>query len=198
MKTEDLRICFIGDSFVNGTNDPECLGWTGRVVARAKSKGFPLTYYNLGIRRDTSRDIAGRWLSEASSRLPDNCTPFVVFSFGVNDMTIQEGRTRVPEAESIDNTRRILRAAKQRYTVALIGPPPIADEDQNERIHRLSNLFKEIATTESVPFLSLFETLRRDSIWMAEVSADDGAHPSAAGYSKLAALVEQWPEWWFK
>lgn len=26
-----MRICFIGDSFVNGTGDDTCLGWVGRI-----------------------------------------------------------------------------------------------------------------------------------------------------------------------
>lgn len=31
-----MRICFIGDSFVNGTGDPECLGWAGRICVTAR------------------------------------------------------------------------------------------------------------------------------------------------------------------
>jgi acyl-CoA thioesterase-1 len=197
MRYEDLRLCFIGDSFVNGTNDPECLGWTGRVAASARRKGHHLTYYNLGIRRDTSRDIANRWLHEARLRLPDGCTPLVVFSFGTNDTTLEDGHVRVPEAQSIANTQQILRAATQRYAVLLIGPPPIAGVDQNTRIGRLSDILSAVAADEGVPFLSVFEPLRQDAVWMAEVSADDGAHPRAEGYRRLAALVEAWPQWWF-
>jgi lysophospholipase L1-like esterase len=65
-----LRICFIGDSFVNGTGDPTCLGWTGRICAAASDRGHDLTYYNLGIRRQTSADIQARWQQEVSLRLP--------------------------------------------------------------------------------------------------------------------------------
>lgn len=52
---QDIRICFIGDSFVNGTGDETALGWTGRLCAAAHARGFPVTYYNLGIRRKRSR-----------------------------------------------------------------------------------------------------------------------------------------------
>ncbi|WP_205762521.1 hypothetical protein [Magnetospirillum aberrantis] len=34
----DMRICFLGDSFFNGTNAPTCLGWTGRVCALARRR----------------------------------------------------------------------------------------------------------------------------------------------------------------
>jgi lysophospholipase L1-like esterase len=37
----DLRICFVGDSLTNGTGDPDCLGWTGRVCASAYERGYP-------------------------------------------------------------------------------------------------------------------------------------------------------------
>ena len=56
MQTDDLRLCFVGDSFVNGTNDPDYLGWTGRVSILARGRGHMLTCYNLGVRRDTSSD----------------------------------------------------------------------------------------------------------------------------------------------
>jgi lysophospholipase L1-like esterase len=198
VKNDDLRICFIGDSFVNGTNDPEYLGWTGRISALARSRGYPLTCYNLGIRRDTSNDIARRWLPEARCRLPEHCRPFLVFSFGVNDTTLENGRTRVAEAESVENTRQILKAAQGVYSVLLVGPPPIADHEQNQRTEHLSRRMSEAAAQDGVPYLSVFEALSQDSVWMAEVSADDGAHPRAAGYEKLAALVDQWHSWWFK
>ncbi len=56
----DHRICFIGDSFVQGTGDSESLGWVGRVAAKAQAAGWTMTPYNLSVRRDT------RSLSEIS------------------------------------------------------------------------------------------------------------------------------------
>ena len=105
---------------------------------------------------------------------------------------------RVSEAQSVGNARDILSAAKQLYAVLLIGPPPIADAEQNARIGRLSDLLGAVAAEEQVPFLSVFEQLRQDAIWMSEVSTDDGAHPRAGGYTRLAALVEVWEQWWFR
>lgn len=198
MSNEDLRICFVGDSFVAGTNDPECLGWTGRLCALARRRGYDLTHYNLGIRRDTSSDISRRWLAEVDRRLPKDCRPFIVFSFGVNDTTVEQGCQRVEQAQSIANTRQVLGAARKRYSVLLIGPPPIADAEQNNRVRRLSHLMGEVAAAEHVPFLPVFDSLVADPVWMAEVSSGDGAHPRAAGYAELAARVDGWPAWWFK
>ena len=197
MKDQDLRICFIGDSYVNGTSDPEYLGWVGRVSVAARRKGYSLTSYNLGVRRETSTDIAKRWYQEVQPRLPSSCKPFVVFSFGANDTTLENGHLRVVESQSVENAREVLRVAKQFYSVAMIGPPANADPEQNLRTHKLSHLFAKVAKNEGVPFLSVIDQLAEDEIWMSEVRAGDGAHPSAAGYARLAALVEAWSSWWF-
>jgi lysophospholipase L1-like esterase len=198
VENDDLRICYIGDSFVHGTNDPLCLGWTGRLSAEARRRGYALTSYNLGVRRDTSRDIARRWLMEVACRLPVHCKPYVVFSFGVNDTTLEDGRLRVAAHESVKITRQLLKIAKSRYSVLMVGPPPIADGEQNRRTELLSRHLCEVAGQENVPFLEVFHALFRDEVWMAEVRADDGAHPRASGYECFAKLVDGWSEWWFK
>ena len=93
MVTQDIRICFIGDSLVNGTGDEAALGWAGRLCAMANASDIPVTYYNLGIRRDTSKDILLRWESECTLRLPDSCDGRIVLSCGVNDTVIENGKT---------------------------------------------------------------------------------------------------------
>ena len=99
----DHRICFVGDSFVQGTCDPEARGWVGRVSAAARQAGFDVTAYHLGVRRDTSREVLARWEAECAARFRADCTKYVVFSFGANDMTHEYGALRVSEAESVAN-----------------------------------------------------------------------------------------------
>jgi len=198
MQNDDLRICFVGDSYVNDTSDPEYLGWTGRLAIAARRKGYNLTYYNLGVRRETSADIGRRWQREVQVRFPAACKPFVVFALGANDTTFEDGQPRVAEAHSVENVRTMLNTAKQQYSVVMIGPPPSADIEQNRRTRWLSQLFAEGAKGEGIPFLSVFDELAADKVWMHEVVAGDGAHPGAAGYARLAALVEAWPDWWFR
>lgn len=194
----DHRICFVGDSFVQGTSDPLCLGWVGRVVQDAGARGFNLTHYNLGIRRDTSRDIASRWEQECAARLPADCEQLVVFSFGVNDTSIYEGALRVPEEESLANCRSILKAASARYQTLMIGPPPMPDAPHNRRVAQLDKQFADIAADLNVPYLSVFEVLRKDEHWLKEAIANDFAHPRQQGYDRLAGLVQDCSEWWFK
>lgn len=64
----DIRICFLGESFVNGTGDSSHLGWTGPVCADLAQRGYAITYYNLGIRRETSRQLLTWWQPECDRR----------------------------------------------------------------------------------------------------------------------------------
>jgi hypothetical protein len=48
----------------------------------------------------------------------------------------------------------------------MIGPPPTADAEQNGRIDLLSRRLHVVAEQATVPFLSVFELLRQDSVWM--------------------------------
>ncbi|HEY9623037.1 MAG TPA: GDSL-type esterase/lipase family protein [Crinalium sp.] len=191
----DLRICFVGDSFVNGTGDPTCLGWAGRVCTAARAEGHEITYYNLGIRRETSADIKRRWQQEVIPRLPDRNEGRIVFSFGVNDTTIEDNLRRVKRHDSIQNACDILGAAQQVYPTIMIGPPPIADNEQNVRIADLSAEFARVCKDLNIPYLAIFDALITSQGWMNEVAAQDGAHPYATGYEELAHLVSHWTGW---
>lgn len=194
-----MRVCFLGESFVNGTGDPECLGWTGRICRSRCQKGSDLTYYNLGIRRETSTALRNRWWQEAVLRLPADSDGRLVFSFGTNDTTIENGKRRVELATSLDNLRSILETAKSQFPVLMVGPPAIADAAQTTRIEELSEQFAIVCQELAVPYLETVAVLKRSHVWMQEVMDHDGAHPRAAGYEQLAKLIENWIAWraWF-
>lgn len=194
----DIRICFLGDSYVQGTGDPECLGWVGRVCASARSKGHNLTGYNLGVRRETSSDIARRWQTECETRLPAATQNHVVFSFGANDVSLENGVQRVATEQTLANLASLLETAGCRYRVLVVGPPAVPDEAMNARLEPLSAGMADVCRGAAVPFISLFPALINDRAWLDEVRANDGAHPRAAGYAKIAALINDSPDWWFK
>lgn len=197
---KEIRICFLGESFVNGTGDYEYLGWTGRICQDAFSKGFDITHYNLGVRRETSRELRKRWLQEVSDRLPKEYDGRVVFSFGTNDTTMENGKTRVSLQESITNLQDILSIAKNLYPVLIISPSPIDDKEQNQRSSELSKEFAKVCDRLNVPYLDIFPELIKSDTWMDEVKNNDGAHPRAAGYQIFAEIVQSWSGWlnWFK
>ncbi len=191
-----MRICFIGDSFVNGTGDDDCLGWVGRICSEARQHGKDITAYNLGIRRDTSADIAARWQREARARLLAEHDGRLVFSFGVNDCMFEPpGQLRVEAERSAVLARTILGDAKAWLPALMIGPPPTADQEMNERVARLSARFEAVCAELGVPFLSCFEVLSASGVWTREAQEGDGAHPNRGGYAILARLISEWPAW---
>jgi lysophospholipase L1-like esterase len=169
----------------------------GHLTAAALALGHNLTAYNLGVRRETSADILKRWQQECAPRVRTGTEMRVVFCFGANDTALDNGQRRLTLDQTLVNARTLLRAAKTKYLVLLIGPPPVADADHNRRIEELSRELKKLAAPEGVPYLDAFTPLQSSTVWRPEVAGNDGSHPRAGGYRELAALVLGWPAWWF-
>ena len=211
----ELRICFVGDSITQGTKDDTTLGWPGRLVAGARAKGHDLTCYNLGIRRDTSKDIERRWLAEVEARLPKTSPGAVIFMFGINDMQSAAGELfRVPPPESSKTARAMVAEAKAHWPVLWISPvppvpghrtkdafPDLEDDYVNARTTKLVEAYSHIAKELEVPFLDLYTPLMKNGFtrwrWLRALKAGDGIHPVASGYALMAKLIahsEQWQD----
>lgn len=193
----DLRICFVGDSFVNGTGDDDCLGWSGRICRSALARGVMVTRYDLGVRRDTSTLIRNRCAGEVAVRLDAvKCDGRVVFSFGVNDVAEEDGRLRVARAETLENARALLAWSRERYPTLMVGPAPVAgDAAHDARAAALAPALGSVCAEFGVPYLDWHRALAVDPTWREEVLAGDGAHPNSGGYGRAAELVEAWPAW---
>lgn len=204
-----FRVCFVGDSYVNGTGDPDALGWRGRVCRAAWDAGRMVTHYDLGVRGDTTTMIAARWRAECAARLPADADGRLVFSFGLNDTADVAGSgLRVPPSQSAANARAILSEAKSWLPTLWVGVPP-ANEPMSPmtptpgmtvsfaqaRIDALNAAYGAIAAELGVPYLDLCASLRGDPRYVASQSAGDGLHPSADGYRMIADLVQRWPAW---
>ena len=190
----DLRVIALGDSFVAGVGDPDCRGWFGRLVSAAGRRGIPTTAYNLGVRRDTSREVLQRWEREVAARRAPASDERLVVSFGVNDSIIEDGALRVDPDESVANLQRLLTDAG--LPTLVVGPPPIADGPVNRRVVALSARFRDVCAAAGAPFVEVVHDLADDDVWTTEVRDGDGAHPGAAGHDHLAALVlPTWLGW---
>jgi lysophospholipase L1-like esterase len=199
LNSDDVRICFIGDSFVNGVGDRAYLGWVGRVCAATAAVGYDLTAYNLGVRRHTSEQIAQRWVQEVAARIPPDRNGRLVFSFGTNDTTVENGRQRVALAAGLGQARQLLSAAVAEYPVLMVGPPAIADAAQNQRTAELSQHYGTLCRDLGIPYLETLPPTQQSAVWMQGVTQGDGAHPNGGGYAFLADLVLGWKGWqhWF-
>jgi lysophospholipase L1-like esterase len=188
-----MRICFVGDSMVNGTGDPAYLGWVGRVLRDERRRRAELTGYNLGVRRERSDQIRARWRAEVGCRLPAEFEGRVVFSFGANDAVQQ-----IAPAETLGHTEAILSEARARWPVLMVGVVPLPDEEVRTRIRTLDKAFASLCDRLDVPYFSVFDGLMATPTWLDEARAGDGAHPGAGGYGRMAELVlgsSIWRRW---
>jgi len=182
----DRRVLFFGDSFVAGTGDPTALGWVGRVVAASHADRVPLTAYALGVRGQSSVQVAARWHAEAQPRLDPECDCRAVLSFGTNDSGVA---AIAPERSEQTLATMLDGAAVLGLQMLVVGPPPVGDAGRCERIIALSAAFAEVAADRGVPFVGVIDALRVSRAWTREAAEGDGAHPAAGGYRELARLV---------
>ncbi|MDQ1577045.1 MAG: acyl-CoA thioesterase [Microbacteriaceae bacterium] len=186
--SRDIRICFLGDSFVVGVGDPSGLGWVGRAIAHAATQGTPVTGYNLGVRAETSRDVVRRLRQETEPRLVQGKELRVVLSLGLNDVAVDAGVQRV---STVDTLAAISEAGTllEGTPVLFVGPPASTDPERNERARELNGAMREHCATIGIPFISTFEALDGANPWCDEVARGDGIHPGLAGYDQLHAVI---------
>jgi len=192
-----MRICFFGDSFVNGTGDDACLGWVGRACAAARHAGCDVTCYNLGIRGDTTAHVLQRWRREAEARLPAEHDGRLVFSFGANDCcpAVDGDDVRVAPGQALANAEAILKAACASRLTLMVGPAPVGDVATDRRIADLSAGFATLCAGLGVPYLELFSLVAASPVWSREVVQGDGAHPNKGGYEQVAEAFMRWTPW---
>ena len=190
-----MRICFIGDSFVSGAYDDECLGWVGRISASARRRRHDLSPYNLGVRGETSIQIARRWRAEAEARQSAQQEGRLVFEFGVNDAREVNGKPQLEATQSLAAAREILTAGSRWKPTLMVGPPPGADQARNERVKGLSEAIARLCAEIGVPYFDSFSPLAASPAFIASTKAVDGTHPSASGYAEWARLIDEWEAW---
>ncbi|KAB8124293.1 GDSL family lipase [Komagataeibacter medellinensis] len=191
-----MRICFIGDSYVTGTGDETCQGWAGRLCAMERQAGHDVTLYNLGVRGQTSHDIAQRWQTETEARIGGRADGRIVLSFGANDCTIRpDGQPRLGYERSLAAACAILAMAAAHWPVLMVGPPPTGTAMTDVRTQALSAAQATACKRLGIPFLPITDTLLAAPLWCAEISHGDGAHPAGGGYDELAHIIHGWAAW---
>lgn len=190
-----MRICFLGDSFVSGAYDTECLGWAGRICAAARARGHDVSPYNLGIRGESSAQLAERWHNEALLRHNALQEVRLVFEFGMNDVREINGKPQLEESQSLAAARSLLAKALQWKPTLMVGPPPVNDEPRNARVKSVSAKFAELCRELAVPYFDSYTALCDTGVWLRDIKEVDGTHPTAVGYAEWARLIGNWPSW---
>jgi len=210
----DLRICFVGDSYVNGSGDERCLGWIGRLCERRFTRRFRLTFYDLGIRGATTGEIRARWKHECLSRFPDGADNRVVLQFGINDVAeIVGAGPRVEEDDSVMNAESIALEAAGSYPTLWVGVPPanvacspmhpgegMVIEFSKGAAIALNQRFIASAAKLGVPYLDIQTPLLANHHYMQSLTRGDRMHCDGSGYAIIADLVDNWDAWstWFE
>jgi lysophospholipase L1-like esterase len=177
---------FIGDSLTLGCGDEAGLGWPGRLASAMMHAGQDLTWYNLGVRANTTTKIRDRWKDEVTRRFLPGQNTLLVFSFGVADVS-----NDVPAKTSFENAETILSGAKEVGPTLFIGPMPVADQEKNERIVQLSLGFESVCERLGVPHVPVAGFLRESNAYAMALEAYDNVHPAAEGYATLAEYLMQ-------
>ena len=185
---------FFGDSVTLGVNDAPAGGWVARLAGKAAGKGLnvpPDTFYNLGVRKNSSRSILARWEVEYKARAMEACPSVLAFCFGVVDMVAPHATPNVPVGESAANAREILLKAREYGSVLMVSAPPVKDEEHNQRIEALCTAYASICRSIDVPFVDIFHPLM-EAGYIDDLA--DGIHPGPQGNELIASLLAEHPE----
>ena len=180
---------FFGDSVTLGVNDAPAGGWVSRLAGKAAEKGLnvpPDTFYNLGVRKNSSRDILARWEVEYKARAMEGCPATLVFCFGTVDMATPNAMPNVAVGESAANAREMLVKAKEFGSVVFVSAPPVKNEEHRQRLEALCTAYAAIAKAVDVPFVDIFHPLM-EAGYVDDLA--DGVHPGPRGNELIAELL---------
>ena len=185
---------FLGESVTLGVSDAPAGGWVARLAGKAAGKGLnvpPDTFYNLGVRKNSSRSILARWEAEYQARAMEGCPSVLAFCFGTVDMVAPHATPNVPVGESAANAREILLKAKEYGTVLMLSAPPVKDEEHNQRLEALCTAYAAICRSIDVPFVDIFQPLM-EAGYIDDLA--DGIHPGPQGNELIASTLAEHPE----
>lgn len=185
----------LGDSTVEGIGaSSEHHTYVSQIYERLRLVYPEASLVNLGVRGAKSGDVIEAQLPRALDLRPH----LVTLSIGPNDIT---GRVRLGEYEA--NLETIF-TALVRETGALIVAnllpdlaitPRFRGTPREQAVGKLTVEFNEVlkrkARAHGVVLVDLYEASREEVPNRPELLAEDGYHPSDAGYARWAELI--WP-----
>lgn len=184
---------FFGDSVTLGVNDAPFGGWVSRLAGKMISSGLatpPDTFYNLGVRKNSSLMIRQRWENEWRLRAIDGVPSLFLFCFGTVDMAAPHGQSNLSLEESAEQARQILTRAKNFGSPMLVSAPPVAGKEHSLRLETLCSAYASACESVHVPFLDIFHTLEKNGY--GETLAD-GVHPGPSGNEMIASAIASSP-----
>ncbi|MBI4622174.1 MAG: HEAT repeat domain-containing protein [Verrucomicrobia bacterium] len=205
---EGDRVILLGDGLIEGERSS---GWI-ELMLTTRFPGLNVVFRNLGWSADTPAGDSRLGLSQFQAgwdppgegwkqllRQLEDTKPTVVFiGYGMASSFAGEAGLAKFKADYI----RLLDAIGQRSPrprMVLIGPSPHADlgppwpdaRAHTQQLDRYNAVIREIATSRSLPFVSLFDALRTpmDSLGGGQFS-ENGINLGEKGYRRVAEILE--------
>jgi acyl-CoA thioesterase-1 len=91
----------------------------------------------------------------------------VVFSFGANDTALENSEVRVPTECTVANLQAVIdrTAALRLPMLIIVGPVPLNDERQRQRVLDLSPRLAAAAEARGIPFVDVAAAIDAHAIW---------------------------------
>ncbi len=184
------NICVYGDSLVYGMGDITEGGWVTRLKNQLQNP--ELKFWNFGIPGDTSQDLLNRLEDDIERKKPDIAIIFI----GANDTqyNTDKNKTLIPPVDYKQNLEKILKILQQHTKeITFTGLPRMNDDITttwhylhfcNKNLAKYDEIIKEFCKENNLQYIPLKDVLNVGDL-------DDGAHPNAQGYQKIADEIEK-------
>lgn len=201
-----MNVIFFGDSITQGLWD-EKGGWASRIKQDIYDEHLenakPMEDWNIVYMRasssDTSRDLNRRIEEELENGMVNSSHHWtVVFSIGMNDCGISEGKNKVSKKEYRENVQKIIdKAKKLADRVIAVGLIPIdeeklenqekSDKYLNSEVKEYEQILSKVCSSKEVKFIPTFDKLADEKDWNQNLF--DGLHPNSEGHKKIYEIV---------
>jgi acyl-CoA thioesterase-1 len=169
-------IAAFGDSLTEGHGVEAAKSYPEALQRELDRRGYHYRVANLGVSGDTSTDGLAR-LDGVLALDPR----FVILEFGAND-----GLRGLPVAGTKANLERMTTALEQVRAGVILAGMTLPPNYGPEYIHAFEAMYQDLAAKYRLAFIPfLLEGVAGNTMYMQ----DDGLHPNAAGYARVAGTV---------
>lgn len=176
----ERRVVFLGNSIFEGWIKLRPAFFTGK------------PYYDRGISGQTTPQMLLRFSEDVLALDPE----ILVLKAGINDIAQNTGPYN--QQQTLNNIKAIAQLARfNKIKVILCSVLPASDFrwrpglQPGDKVIALNEAIKAFAMQEGFYYLDLYSAVVDDKKGMKEEYANDGVHPTVAGYSVLEPLVEE-------
>ena len=183
---------FLGDSITLGVNVAPQDNFVNTIyhgILQKFPEKFPLpptTLYNLGVRKNSTKNILDRFDKEFQDRNIPNSQAYFILMCGVVDMAMPQNTTVLSLDESKKYFKELLINAKEKGKVFVVNPSPVSNEEHKNRIASLIPEQEKICQELQIPYINIFNELNSQEFLQ---DLKDGIHPSQKGNAIIANKI---------